>query len=165
MKLLLAIVIMCFSAIPTLAASLSELSWLEGSWSHTQDGFNYDETFSSPIGGVILGTTKWYNPVTGELRFFEVSSITAGTNRGDEGTLIVSPKPFGNPGVLFKAESVEQNGDLRSVEFFSSENELNKKFPSRIKFELVNQGQLLRLTVSGPDEAHVPTQVFESVKK
>ncbi|MFC1799395.1 DUF6265 family protein [Candidatus Eisenbacteria bacterium] len=63
-----------FSASPLADASLDDLVWLAGSWSGRIDGDDFEEVWSAPSAGAMMGMFKHVSD--GSVRFYEFMTIT-----------------------------------------------------------------------------------------
>jgi hypothetical protein len=129
------------SPLPHLVTSpptISDLSWLQGSWHGKIGGRDFEAHYTGAEGGQILSASKYSQggkPAGFEFERFE--------QRGD--SLILTPFPEGKSSVSFPlAEYDSQN---RRAVF---ENRAHD-FPTRISYQRVRKNQLTIL-VSGPGE-------------
>ena len=109
------------------AATVQDLAWLAGAWEGAADGMQVDYQYGAPKGGLILGQGRF--TVDGALAFYEFETI-----REDAGNLILTPSPFGQPGVSFTATEVAPG----HVVFANPDHD----FPSVIEYRLEADGSL-----------------------
>ena len=118
--------------------SISDLSWLEGTWRGRIGGREFEAHYTGVEGGQILSASKYTEegkPAGFEFERFE--------QRGD--TLMLTPFPEGQSSVSFPLAEYDSNS--RRVLF---EN-LAHDFPTRISYQRVAKDRLTIL-VSGPGE-------------
>jgi Domain of unknown function (DUF6265) len=120
-----------FNARPT-----DSLSWLSGHWVARDRGGWTEESWSSPAGGMLLGTGK---SVEGEFtRDWEFMRIDS----DGEGRIVFWGSPRGAPPVGFPLVS-------RSATAVAFENPKHD-YPTRIEYRLA--GGVLTATISGPND-------------
>jgi len=94
------------------AATLDDAAWLVGSWTGTAFGQEFEEVWSPPSAGSMVGTFKLMN--AGEVSFYELLLLSV-----DDGTLSLKVKHF-NPD--FSAwEDKADFIDFRLVKFTADE--------------------------------------------
>lgn len=129
------------SSLPRFPASpptISNLSWLEGTWHGRIGGRDFEAHYTGVEGEQILSASKYTEhgkPAGFEFERFE--------QRGD--TLLLTPFPEGQSSVSFPLS--EYDGGTRRAVF---EN-LSHDFPTRISYQRVAKDRLTIL-VSGPGE-------------
>jgi hypothetical protein len=124
--------------IPASPPTITDLAWLEGTWSGEVGDRNFEAHYTGPEGGQILSASKYTK--AGQPAGFEFERFE---QRGD--TLVVTPYPEGNSSVSFPV--AEYDPKSRRVVF---EN-LGHDFPTRISYQRVAKDRLTIL-VSGPGE-------------
>jgi hypothetical protein len=124
--------------LPAYPPTISDLSWLEGTWHGQVGGRNFEAHYTGPEGGQILSASKYTKE--GQPAGFEFERFE---QRGD--TLVLTPYPEGNSSVPFPV--AEYDSKSRRVVF---EN-LGHDFPTRISYQRVAKDRLTIL-VSGPGE-------------
>ena len=70
------------------AATLADASWMAGSWTGTAFGKQFEETWSRPSVGSMVGYFKLFDEEEG-VNFYEIMTLTV-----DEGTLSLKVKHF-----------------------------------------------------------------------
>jgi hypothetical protein len=123
---------------PAAPPTISDLSWLEGTWRGELGGRQFEAHYTGAEGGQILGASKYTEngaPAGFEFERFE--------QRGD--TLLVTPFPEGKSSVSFPLAAYDP--EQRRAVF---EN-LAHDFPTRISYQRVARNRLTIL-VSGPGE-------------
>jgi hypothetical protein len=124
--------------LPAYPPTISDLSWLEGTWRGTVGGRSFEAHYTSAEGGQILSASKYTEhgkPAGFEFERFE--------QRGD--TLVLTPFPEGKSSVDFSLAEYEAR--TRRAVF---EN-LAHDFPTRISYQRLAKDRLTIL-VSGPGE-------------
>lgn len=124
--------------LPASPPTLSDLSWLEGTWRGELGGRQFEAHYTGVDGGQILSASKYTEngtPAGFEFERFE--------QRGD--TLMLTPFPEGKASVSFPLAAYDA-GQRRAV----FEN-LAHDFPTRISYQRVAKNRLTIL-VSGPGE-------------
>ena len=120
---------------PLAAAGPALPDWLSGSWA-MEDGASWaEEYWTSPRGGIMLGTGR--EGFGSEIRFWEAMHIAV--NR--EGKLILYAQPKGAPSVEFPMATMSDD----AVEFANGAHD----YPQRIRYW--RQGQLLMAETSKLD--------------
>jgi hypothetical protein len=122
----------------TAAPTISDLSWLEGTWRGRIGSREFETRYTGADGGQILSASKYSEsgaPAGFEFERFE--------QHGD--TLLLTPFPEGKSSVSFPLS--EYDGKTRRAVF---EN-LAHDFPTRISYQRVSRDRLTIL-VSGPGE-------------
>lgn len=107
-------------------ATIEDLSWLSGSWEGSADGAEVDYQYGEPKGGMILGQGRFV--AQGEVVFYEFETFKV-----ENGELTVTPSPFGQPGVTFKATLIEPGHVV-----FAGDHD----FPRTIEYKLTADGDL-----------------------
>jgi Domain of unknown function (DUF6265) len=123
---------------PASPPTISDLSWLQGTWRGTVGERSFEAHYTGPDGGQILSASKYTEggkPAGFEFERFE--------QRGD--TLILTPFPEGKSSADFPL--AEYDARNRRAVF---EN-LAHDFPTRISYQRVAKNRLTIL-VSGPGE-------------
>src|SRR5918998_6761022 len=118
--------------------SISDLSWLEGTWRGRLGGRDFEAHYTGVDGGQVLSASKYTE--NGKPAGFEFERFE---QRGD--TLVLTPFPEGKSSVSFPM--VEYDARNRRAVF---EN-LAHDFPTRISYQRVARDRLTIL-VSGPGE-------------
>jgi Domain of unknown function (DUF6265) len=140
----LPLVLLLFSAAapqprgPAAPPTISDLSWLEGTWRGAIGSRQFEARYTGTEGGQILSASKYTQdgaPAGFEFERFE--------QRGD--TLVLTPFPEGQSSVSFPL--IEYDAKARRAVF---EN-LAHDFPTRISYQRVARDRLTIL-VSGPGE-------------
>lgn len=109
--------------------------WLSGSWA-TEDGASWaEEYWTSPRGGIMLGTGR--EGFGSEVRFWETMRIAVGR----EGKLVFYAQPRGGPPTEFPMSTMSED----AVEFTNPAHD----YPQRIRYS--RQGQLLMAETSKLD--------------
>jgi hypothetical protein len=124
--------------LPPYQPTISDLSWLEGSWYGRIGGRDFEAHYTGVEGGQVLSASKYTEnskPAGFEFERFE--------QRGD--TLLLTPFPEGRATVSFPL--AEYDAATRRAVF---EN-LSHDFPTRISYQRVARDRLTIL-VSGPGE-------------
>jgi Domain of unknown function (DUF6265) len=125
-------------SLPTSPPSISDLSWLEGTWYGRIGGRDFEAHYTGVEGGQVLSASKYTEdskPAGFEFERFE--------QRGD--TLLLTPFPEGRSTVSFTL--AEYDAAARRAVF---EN-LSHDFPTRISYQRLTRDRLTIL-VSGPGE-------------
>ena len=123
---------------PAAPPTISDLSWLEGTWRGELGGREFEAHYTGVDGGQILSASKYTEnggPAGFEFERFE--------QRGD--TLLLTPFPEGKSSVSFPLAAYDAK-QRRAV----FEN-LAHDFPTRISYQRVAKNRLTIL-VSGPGE-------------
>ena len=123
---------------PASPPTISDLSWLEGTWRGRIGGRDFEAHYTGAEGGQILSASKYTEegkPAGFEFERFE--------QRGD--TLILTPYPEGQSSVSFPL--ADYDAENRRAVF---EN-LAHDFPTRISYQRLSRDRLTIL-VSGPTE-------------
>jgi hypothetical protein len=123
---------------PTSAPTVSDLSWLEGTWRGRIGGRDFEAHYTGVDGEQVLSASKYTE--NGKPAGFEFERFE---QRGD--TLVLTPFPEGESSVSFTL--AEYDARARRAVF---EN-LSHDFPTRISYQRVAQNRLTIL-VSGPGE-------------
>ena len=126
------------SRIPASPPTISDLSWLEGTWRGRIGGRDFEAHYTGVEGEQVLSASKYAEngrPAGFEFERFE--------QRGD--TLLLTPFPEGQSSVSFPL--AEYDAGARRAVF---EN-LSHDFPTRISYQRVANDRLTIL-VSGPGE-------------
>lgn len=131
------------------AFQLRDLSWMEGAWKSTSAAGVYENSFSSTNGGLVIGTAK-LTALDGTLSFYEYDEI-----KEVNGTLQLTPIPFGQRGVTFTATSV----GIKSVVFENASHD----FPRSIAYSINADGHLT-LVVEGVQGGQPVRMEFELKK-
>ena len=124
--------------LPAYRPTISDLSWLEGTWRGRIGGRDFEAHYTGVDGGQILSASKYTEegkPAGFEFERFE--------QRGD--TLILTPFPEGESSVSFPL--ADYDSENRRAVF---EN-LTHDFPTRISYQRLSRDRLTIL-VSGPAE-------------
>lgn len=116
-------------------SKLDDLSWMTGHWAATLDGWDMEEVWLAPAGGVMLGM---HRDTKGARAMFEFQRI-ASTPEG----IVYFAQPRGNPPTPFRLTEVSAT---RAV-FENPQHD----FPQRIIYTL--RGQQLCARVEGEKEA------------
>lgn len=124
-----------------LPADAAALEWLAGRWVGTVEGMNgvsrFEAQYTSPEGGIVLGTSKSFG--AGDLLlWFEFERFEV-----REGVLSVTPYPNGRPSVTFKLTSYD--AAAKKAVFANPEHD----FPTEISYQRVADDRV-QLLVSGP---------------
>lgn len=114
------------------AARLQDLAWLAGSW----QGARWEAYYTSPRGGVILGTSKEYRP-DGTLAMPEFEKIVV-----EDGRVVLTPYPFTKPAGPFTL--VPGPAGTRRARFEDPAND----FPAAITYERLDRHRL-QVTLEG----------------
>jgi hypothetical protein len=123
---------------PAAPPTISDLSWLEGTWRGRIGGRDFEAHYTGVEGEQVLSASKYTEkgkPAGFEFERFE--------QRGD--TLVLTPFPEGKSSVSFPL--AEYDGATRRAVF---EN-LSHDFPTRISYQRLAKDRLTIL-VSGPGE-------------
>lgn len=131
MKILLACAALALAAAP---ASVPDLGWMSGAWVSESNGEWVEEHWTSPRGGMLLGTNR--SGKGGKATGFEFMRIGADA----DGTLTYWASPSGKGPVAFKLFSSAPN----QVAFENPAND----YPTRIAYRRV--GATLHAAISGP---------------
>jgi hypothetical protein len=126
------------SRIPASQPTISDLSWLEGTWRGRIGGRDFEAHYTGVDGGQILSASKYTEdgkPAGFEFERFE--------QRGD--TLLLTPFPEGKSSVSFPLADYDPRGRRAVFE------NLGHDFPTRISYQRVARDRLTIL-VSGPGE-------------
>jgi hypothetical protein len=123
---------------PAAPPSVSDLSWLEGTWRGRVGGRDFEAHYTGADGGQILSASKY--TAEGKPAGFEFERFE---QRGD--TLVLTPYPEGESSVSFPL--AEYDSRTRRAVF---EN-LAHDFPTRISYQRAAKDRLTIL-VSGPGE-------------
>ena len=143
--------VLVFATLTSQAAQVEDLKWLAGTWRSESSAGTYENIFSDPSGGLILGLTKMVDPQTHAVSFYEYDQI-----KTTEAGLVLSPMPFGQPGVSFTAVEISN----QHVIFENAQHE----FPRRITYEINSAGQLVS-TVEGTQGGRAVKMQFVMQKK
>lgn len=120
------------------APSVSDLTWLEGTWRGKIGGRDFEALYTGVDGGQVLSASKYAEegrPAGFEFERFE--------QRGD--TLVLTPFPEGESGVSFPLADYDARNRRAVFE------NLAHDFPTRISYQRVARDRLTIL-VSGPGE-------------
>jgi hypothetical protein len=123
---------------PASPPTISDLSWLEGTWRGRIGGRDFEAHYTGAEGGQILSASKYTEE--GKPDGFEFERFE---QRGD--TLILTPFPEGESSVSFAL--ADYDSENRRAVF---EN-LAHDFPTRISYQRLSRDRLTIL-VSGPAE-------------
>ena len=146
-KLFAAILAMAFSTGFTIAPRTAHLGWLAGHWVHVGREGWAEETWTSPRGGVMLGTGL---AGKGDLaKSFEFMRIVDDPERG---LPVFWGSPGGKPPVAFP---LAMEGPRQEVAFENPEHD----YPTRISYR--RQGKVLIATISGRGGANLQTWRFK----
>ncbi len=118
---------LAFFAAPAAPADVASLSWMSGVWTGSQNGTEYEEVWTAPRGGSLLGLHR--DVSAGRTVSFEFLRIEAA-----EGALVYWASPGGRPATPFRA--VETAKDR--IVFENREHD----FPTRILYWLGPDGAL-----------------------
>ena len=126
--------------LPTDAAALE---WLAGHWVGTVEGMGgverFEAQYTSPQGGVVLGTSKSFG--AGErLLWFEFERFQA-----KDGVLSVTPYPNGRASVSFQLSSYD--AEAKKAVFTNPEHD----FPTEISYQRIADDRV-QFLVSGPSK-------------
>jgi hypothetical protein len=124
--------------LPAYPPTISDLSWLEGTWRGSVGGRSFEAHYTSPEGGQILSASKYTEdgkPAGFEFERFE--------QRGD--TLVLTPFPEGKSSADFPIADYDPRGRRAVFE------NLAHDFPTRISYQRSAKDRLTIL-VSGPGE-------------
>jgi hypothetical protein len=124
--------------LPAYPTSISDLSWLEGTWYGRIGGRDFEAHYTGVEGEQILSASKYTEnskPAGFEFERFE--------QRGD--TLLLTPFPEGRSTVSFPLAEYDAPGRRAVFE------NLSHDFPTRISYQRVAKDRLTIL-VSGPGE-------------
>jgi hypothetical protein len=124
--------------LPAVPPTLSDLSWLEGTWRGRFGGRSFEAHYTSAEGGQILSASKYTEdgkPAGFEFERFE--------QRGD--TLVLTPFPEGKSSVDFPLADYDARARRAVFE------NLAHDFPTRISYQRLAKDRLTIL-VSGPGE-------------
>jgi len=124
--------------IPASPPTISDLSWLEGTWRGRVGGRSFEAHYTSAEGGQILSASKYTEdgkPAGFEFERFE--------QRGD--TLVLTPFPEGKSSADFPLADYDARGRRAVFE------NLAHDFPTRISYQRSAKDRLTIL-VSGPGE-------------
>jgi len=123
---------------PSAPPSISDLSWLEGTWHGRIGGREFEAHYSGVDGGQVLSASKYTEegkPAGFEFERFE--------QRGD--TLMLTPFPEGKSTVAFPLSDYDAKNRRAVFE------NLAHDFPTRISYQRLAKDRLTIL-VSGPGE-------------
>jgi hypothetical protein len=123
---------------PAAPATISDLTWLEGTWRGRIGGRDFEAHYTGVEGEQVLSASKYTE--NGKPAGFEFERFE---QRGD--TLLLTPFPEGKSSVSFPL--AEYDGGSKRAVF---EN-LSHDFPTRISYQRVAKDRLTIL-VSGPGE-------------
>src|ERR671910_2337583 len=123
---------------PAAPPSITDLTWLEGTWQGRIGGRDFEAHYTGVDGGQVLSASKYTE--AGKPAGFEFERFE---QRGD--TLVLTPFPEGKSSVSFPL--AEYDSRTRRAVF---EN-LSHDFPTRISYQRVGKDRLTIL-VSGPGE-------------
>jgi hypothetical protein len=124
--------------IPASPPTITDLTWLEGTWQGRIGGRDFEAHYTGVEGGQVLSASKYTE--NGKPAGFEFERFE---QRGD--TLLLTPFPEGKSSVSFPL--AEYDSRTRRAVF---EN-LSHDFPTRISYQRVGKDRLTIL-VSGPGE-------------
>lgn len=126
---------------------LEDLAWLAGSWSGDILGagasVRFEAHYTSPQGGLILGTSKAFTK-DGKLSWFEFERFEA-----RDGGLQVVPHPNGTAGVPFSL--VEHDPAAKRAVFSNPQHD----YPNRLTYHRVADDRLVILVAGETPEAPV----------
>lgn len=114
-------------------AGIAALGWFTGSWSGEHDGGIYEEHWTMPEGGIMVGMSKL--TIGGRVVFFEYARIV----QNKDGTIDYVAQPVGNPPTKFRMTS----SGARTVVFENPQND----DPKIIRYERV--GDSLQAVTEG----------------
>ncbi len=114
--------------------SAAELAWMSGTWTELEGDTIQEERWSSPLGGILLGTGR--TVIGGRARFFEYLRIEE-----RDGGLVYVASPLGRGATDFRLT----DGGARRARFENPAHD----WPTSIEYELRADGQL-SARVSGP---------------
>lgn len=129
------------SAANDAATSVAELSWLAGQWRGTTPASRTIEAnYTTPEGGVLLGTSKEYT-ADGHCVFFDLEHFAM-----KDGVLTLTPHPGGKRSRnSFPLESLDRAA--RRAVFVNRAHD----WPQQFVYERLSDERLL-ITLSGPDK-------------
>ncbi len=108
-------------------ATIEDIAFVSGNWAGSAEGADVDYQYGEARGGMLLGQGRF--TADGQVVFFEFEAF-----RAENGELTLTPAPFGQPGVTFKATLIEPG----HVVFSCPEND----FPRIIEYKLLADGSL-----------------------
>ena len=114
--------------------TLTEISWLVGSWRSAQSGLIIEERWITPAGGAMLGVSRTLKG--GQMTGFEFLRLVE-----RDGTLVYIAQPNGRPPVEFTLTSMTEN----SATF---ENPMHD-FPKMITYTWRDDGSLQAVVSDG----------------
>jgi hypothetical protein len=114
---------------------LSDLAWMSGHWGATIDGWDMEEVWLAPAGGVMLGMHRDAKPAKAMFEFQRIAQTPDG--------LVYFAQPRGNPAVPFALTEATAT----RVVFANPKHD----FPQRIIYTLQNERLCAR--VEGEKEA------------
>ncbi|HLP26034.1 MAG TPA: DUF6265 family protein [Acidobacteriota bacterium] len=121
--------------------SVAELAWLAGQWRGTTPaGRTIETTYTTPEGGVLLGTSKEYTP-DGRCVFFDLEHFAM-----KDGVLTLTPHPAGKRSRDSFPLAAFDRGARRAT-FVNRAHD----WPQQFVYERVSDERLL-ITLSGPDK-------------
>jgi hypothetical protein len=126
------------TGLPASPPSISDLTWLEGTWRGAIGSREFEARYTGTNGGQILSASKYTEhgtPAGFEFERFE--------QKGD--TLLLTPFPEGKSSVSFPLVEYDAKGHRAVFE------NLAHDFPTRISYQRVARDRLTIL-VSGPGE-------------
>jgi len=118
--------------------SITDLSWLEGTWEGEIGDRHFEARYSSPAGGQVLSASKYTKdgkPAGFEFERFE--------EQGD--SLVLTPYPEGKSSVTFRLTELDPKS--RRAVFENPAHD----FPTRISYQRIADDKL-QILVSGPSE-------------
>ncbi len=120
--------------------NVAELSWLAGQWRGTTPaGRTIETTYTTPEGGVLLGTSKEYTP-DGRCVFFDLEHFAM-----KDGVLTLTPHPAGKRSRdSFPLATFDRAA--RRATFVNRAHD----WPQQFVYERISDERLL-ITLSGPD--------------
>jgi hypothetical protein len=123
---------------PAPPLSITELSWLEGTWEGEIGDRHFEARYTSPEGGQLLSASKYTK--NGKPAGFEFERFE---EQGD--TLVLTPFPEGKSSVTFKLTQLDSTS--RRAVFENPAHD----FPTRISYQRIADDKL-QILVSGPSE-------------
>ncbi len=127
-------------------ASVKDIDWLAGTWMDTN---GMEEHMTTAEGGKILGMSKLV--MGGKIAFYEFFEIEE-----VGGNLVLTPMPFGKPGVKFTATQVTGS----SVRFENPKHD----YPNMINYSYKKNGTL-QITVEGNQSGKPISTTFHMVAR
>lgn len=128
---------------------ISSLQWLTGDYFSQQGNDVTEISYSTPRAGMVMGMIRVTSGSA--VTFFEFQRIEE-----KNGTLVLSPSPYGQPGVSFTLAAA---GD-EQVSFENPQHD----FPRKITLAMNPDGSLL-MRVEGQKDGHDMSQQFSVPRK